>query len=440
MRDMYLPLAFACAAALAVGAAPASGIEASPRSAKMFPSAFDPAWSPDGRRIAYVTDADGDYEIAVMNADGSGQRVLTKNRFGDLYPAWTPDSRRLVFLSDRVAEGEDEDEEEGELYSMRLDGTDVRQLTSNEAGESRAVVSPDGTHIVYSTWVDDGAPGLCRLYVMAIDGTGARPLVVDAGDNHAPAWSPDGRRIAFEAGSYDEEEDEYSAAIDVVNADGTGRMRLTDRNATHPAWTADGHIVYSTLQEGEVRIMNADGADVRTIAATRGGEYRPDVSPDGRRLAFDSDADGYTQIYVSLLDGSGARKLTGPAKAYTSTRDRCTIVGTLRADVLTGTAVGDVICGLGGNDRIVGAAGGDIVDGGAGRDRVEGGAGDDRVLGAGGDDTLVGGAGIDQFDGGAGADTLLARDGRRDFVDGGLGRDRATVDAGDWVSLVERIG
>ncbi len=142
----------------------------------------------------------------------------------------------------------------------------------------------------------------------------------------------------------------------------------------------------------------------------------------------------------------------------------CTITGTAGPDVLRGTPGRDVICGLGGNDRITGGggadtiyagpgddlvhgglgndtihggtgadelygdAGNDRVSGDSGRDRLFGGAGADALLGLAGADTLLGGVGRDRLLGGAGNDTIYARDGRRDVLDGGAGRNRATID------------
>lgn len=154
---------------------------------------------------------------------------------------------------------------------------------------------------------------------------------------------------------------------------------------------------------------------------------------------------------------------------------RCTIVGTQWPDVLRGTNRRDVICGFGGNDRIIGLGGNDVVyagpgddrvdagsgndvvvagrgrdevvggpgndrlDGGDGRDRLFGNAGNDRLSGGRGRDSLVGGTGRDTLLGGPDADTIFARDGRRDVVNGGAGRDTATLDRRlDRVASVER--
>ena len=118
----------------------------------------------------------------------------------------------------------------------------------------------------------------------------------------------------------------------------------------------------------------------------------------------------------------------GPVPAPAPGSGNCTVSGTPGDDVLVGTRGKDVICGLGGNDRLVGLAGDDVLLGGAGKDVLAGGPGRDALWGGLGDDHLMGGTGRDRFAGGKGRDVLLARDGLRDGVDGGAGRDRARVD------------
>jgi len=122
--------------------------------------------------------------------------------------------------------------------------------------------------------------------------------------------------------------------------------------------------------------------------------------------------------------------------------------GTAAADILTGGALGDRLRGLAGNDRLAGLAGDDCLIGGAGNDRLRGGAGNDRLSGGGGRDRLsggpgadrlTGGAGKDRFTGGAGDDRIKARDGRRETVRCGGGKDRVSADRSDRVIGCERI-
>ena len=83
----------------------------------------DPAWSPDGRKIAFVSDRDGNSEVYVMNANGKGQRNLTRNPAFDADPAWSPDGRKIAFASNR-------DGKYG-VYVMNADGSGQRRLAQH---------------------------------------------------------------------------------------------------------------------------------------------------------------------------------------------------------------------------------------------------------------------------------------------------------------------
>lgn len=114
------------------------------------------------------------------------------------------------------------------------------------------------------------------------------------------------------------------------------------------------------------------------------------------------------------------------------------LVGTNGSDTLTGSDGGDVIFGLGGSDRIQGMKGHDCLIGGSGDDRLKGGDGNDRQVGGRGDDLLIGDGGVNAYDAGPGRDVVKARNGRRELVRCGSGRDRARVDRRDRVRGCER--
>ena len=133
-----------------------------------------PVSSPDGRKIAFTSARDGYNAIYVMNADGSEQRRLTRNKWADGFPAWSPDGHRIAFTSTRDGNAE--------IYVMSADGSDQRRLTRNPAddgvgylGWSSSAWSPDGREIAFASQRD----GNDEIYVMNADGSGVRRLTND---------------------------------------------------------------------------------------------------------------------------------------------------------------------------------------------------------------------------------------------------------------------
>jgi uncharacterized protein (TIGR03437 family) len=144
-------------------------------------SAGDPQWSPDGLRTAFTSGApppNGNREIYVMNADGSGKINLTNNAADDEAPLWSPDGSRILFLSNR--DGDDD------IYVMNADGSGVKNLTNNSAAEGFAQWSPDGSRIVFSSNRDSAE---LELYLMNADGSNATRLTNTDGNDFNPQLS-----------------------------------------------------------------------------------------------------------------------------------------------------------------------------------------------------------------------------------------------------------
>jgi len=249
-------------------------------------------------------------EICVMNADGSGQRTLTRHPANDLKPSWSPDGRQIAFVSDR-------DDGNPEVYVMKGSGRDQRRLTRTKHGGSSMspAWSPDGRRIAFAS------DGIC---VVNVDGSGLRKLTRDW--DETPAWSPDGRRIAFTSrrdGNYE---------VYLMNADGTGQQNLT-RNAADDhvhvgAWSPDGRrLVFHSNRGGnrDIYVMAADGSGQRNLTRNPAADLFAAWSPDGTRIAFTRRRGiaEISEISVMNADGSGQRDLTrlgGAAPAWSPLR------------------------------------------------------------------------------------------------------------------------
>jgi serine/threonine-protein kinase len=230
------------------------------------------AWSPDGGKLAYFSQAGGGPDIYIMNADGSGATRLTnfsRGRRGAFSPAWGPDGLRIAFQT--VVNSD--------IYVIGIDGTGATNLTRHHSLDVAPAWSPDGTRIAFAS---DRA-GQFQLYTMRPDGSDLVRLTTDGARNVSPAWSPDGRRVAFSS------ERDGDKDIHVIHADGTGRARLTStpENDDFPSWSPDGRrIVFHRRVVGhvQVHVMNADGSDVQRLTALSPTVYSgfPRWRPAGR--------------------------------------------------------------------------------------------------------------------------------------------------------------
>jgi Tol biopolymer transport system component len=248
--------------------------------------------------IAYCSDQDGDFEIWVMNADGSDQYKLTDNNAMDISPAWSPDGSQIAFITNR--DGNDE------VYVMHADGSHVRRLTQTpDANESFPDWSPDGTQISF----DSDRGGNWDIYVMRNDGADQRRLTDSPSDDWISSWSPDGNRIAFETkrdGNYE---------IYVMDTDGSNQHRLTTNQAHDgfPAWSPDGkRLAFMSRQDGDYEIytMNVDGMDQQRVTYNPSEDSDPAWSPDGEWLTFVSQRGGNDEIYIMKTDASSPHQLT----------------------------------------------------------------------------------------------------------------------------------
>ena len=278
-------------------------------------------------RIAFTSDRDGNDEIYVMNADGSGVTRVTDNPAADSEPTWSPDGTKIAFTTNR----DDPDPStcadsfpfcETQIYVMDADGSNQTRI-SNIPGEQAAspAWSHDGSRIAFAAIRE----GIGSISTMNPDGSGVTRVtdnppesIIESDFN--PAWSPDDLQLVF-AGL--PRSRRGHTAIFTSDVDGSRLSRITIPEGMifnfdgDPTWSPDGsRIAYSTGDPGgdpeppAIFIMNADGSSQTPITDGSALDQEPAWSPDGSRIAFSRGPFGSRDIYVMGADGSGQTNLT----------------------------------------------------------------------------------------------------------------------------------
>ena len=251
-----------------------------------------PQWSPDGQWIVASANVDGDTEVYLLRPDGTDRRQLTRNNVPDDIARWSDDGRRVLFQSERS----------GRLaeYSMNLEGGDVRA----EQRDSVISRSPDGRTLLFESVRD----GRGRLFLMSVERTSAREI---ATARHAEqgSFSPDGRSIVFEQRDAMHEGVHLSQIV-VAKPDGSEPRVVA--SGTDPKWSRDGTVILfkswdEPSQQLWISTVSPAGSDFRRLAPG----VHPSWSPDNRLIAFMRDRkDGGADIWIMNRDGSGARCVT----------------------------------------------------------------------------------------------------------------------------------
>jgi TolB protein len=264
-------------------------------------------------------------------------------------PAWSPDGKTLAFARH---------ERGGERIHQYLmepdDPASLRRLTPDRDDPTFwATFRPtDGATLLLAVISFSGTQGNIDIASVKRDGSDLEVIARDPQPKLSfqdwPAWSPDGQSFAFTS-THEGNQEVYARYLEP----GADWRRLTQHPGmdSHPCWTPDGgRLVFATDRWGglELASMNADGTDVRRLTTSPGLDDYPAVSPDGKRIAFVSNRDGNFEVYVASIDGSDPVNLTnhpgrdthptwtpsGRGVTFVSDRDGGTDIYTLTFDAL----------------------------------------------------------------------------------------------------------
>jgi dipeptidyl aminopeptidase/acylaminoacyl peptidase len=269
---------------------------------------YYPAWSPDGSKILFSSNRTGDYEIFVMNADGTSQTNLTKNAVAfDVDPAWSPDGSQILFVRGIGSDST------FDIYAMNADGSNQRLLIGSPGFDGLPEWSPDGSQIVFQSTRDAAAAGDANteLYVANADGSNQRRLTNTPAVETDASWSPDGLQIAFTSNR-----DNGDYEIYFMNRDGTAQQRLTNTPGAdiYPTWSPDGaSIAFASNRRGnfDLYALNLDSGSQRQLTNNPGADYLPVWQRIGREAA-----QAETKAWTRDNRTSAFVKLTFPGNAY----------------------------------------------------------------------------------------------------------------------------
>lgn len=247
----------------------------------------------------------GEQRIQITDANGVPPITLRDGMIFPFYPRYSSDGSRIVFYAEVAGVSH--------IFTMKADGSRLRQLTRGARDDFKAAWSPDGRRIVF-TRNFGGVEN--DLWMMSARGRNERPLVSGSGFDQNPSWSPDGEWIAYDSDGADTQE----FNLWMVRPNGADAHQVTDvgpEGIFDPDWSPDGErlaVIYSTIADGaEIATVAKDGTGLQVLTDAPAPALGPSYSPSGTMIVY-SVGSFVEDLWLMQADGSGNHLLLGSAE------------------------------------------------------------------------------------------------------------------------------
>ena len=269
---------------------------------------FNPEISPNGKKLAFISNRDGNREIYTVDLvwmdgftqwEGRNLTNISQTTENEWTPKFSPKNDKIVFASYFPSN------DNYDIFIMDIDGNNKKNITNTSWYEKYPQFSPDGSFIIYQSW----KRGKMEIFFTNLLDENKINLTRNSNSHdvisHGNAISPDGQKIIFTS------ERGGNKDIFIMNSDGTNQTQLTNNNANdyEPVFSPDGQkIIFTSERDGnkEIYIMTDEGKNIKNLSNNDKDDWNPRYYPDNRKVVFQSLRDGPSnwEIYVMNIDGS----------------------------------------------------------------------------------------------------------------------------------------
>ena len=268
-------------------------------------------------RFAFsVSPSGGDSELLRIDADGTNSCRLTNNNIYDNQPAWSPDGKRIAFTAFFAATGYNS---EDAIYIMDANGENLFTLTKGLSNLALPAWSPDAKQIAFQGTLK-GSANSSDIFIINPDGTNLINLTSSPSVDSGPNWSPDGKSIVFASDrTYQQgvaggvsQPDSYEIYVMDANGDNVRQLTSNKQIDAFPKWSPDGQwIVFQ--KEDNIYLMDKEGKRTRRLTNDPNGAYTPFWMPDGNEVGFTTDRNAIQFVNIQTGQTRSLRTVGNPS-------------------------------------------------------------------------------------------------------------------------------